>query len=116
MSIAVSFDPADDADVEFIRNMILGNVEVEEAPAPKKAAPKKAALGAAAPEPEPEADEDEGPTLEQAIEKATELVSEGRAAEVKGALKELGISKKVSELEGDEIAQFLEAVSGDSVV
>ena len=113
MGIAISFDPTDASDVEYITNL-LNEPEAEEAPA--KAAPKTRAKAKAAPEPEP-ADDDtpEGPTLEDAIAKAQELVGEGRAAEVKGALANLGV-KKVTELEESQYAEFIEALSEDSVV
>lgn len=104
--------------------------------APALAAPAKARRKPAAkpaPEPEPESEDDEtpapeepeadepkddeeedlvgaAPTLDAAVARATTLVSEGRAAEVKAALAEIG-AKRVSELSGKAIAQFLNAVS-----
>lgn len=48
-------------------------------------------------------------TLKDAIAKATELVSNGRGAEVKAALAPTG-AKKVSELKGDAIATFIQAL------
>lgn len=108
--------------------------ETTQAPAlaaPAKARRKPAAKPAPEPEPEPEDDEtpapeepeadepkdDEeedlvgaAPTLDAAVARATTLVSEGRAAEVKAALAEIG-AKRVSELSGKAIAQFLNAVS-----
>ena len=87
-------------------------------PAAKPAPAKPAAKPAPAkpkPEPEPEeADEEEtetsGPTLDDAIAKATELVGAGKASDVKAALEAVG-APKVSALKGDAIAAFLEALS-----
>lgn len=90
--------------------------EQSEAKPAKKAAAKKAAKK---PEPvveEPE-DEDEdddlvgddGPTMADAVARATELVSAKRAPEVKAALANLDV-EKVSHLKGDQIAAFLEAL------
>lgn len=109
--------------------------ETTQAPAlaaPAKARRKPAAKPAPEPEPEPEPEDDEtpapeepeadepkddeedlvgaAPTLDAAVARATTLVSEGRAAEVKAALAEIG-AKRVSELSGKAIAQFLNAVS-----
>jgi hypothetical protein len=53
--------------------------------------------------------------MQDAIDKATELVGEGRAAEVKGALANFGV-KRVGELDESQVAEFLEALEGDSVV
>lgn len=90
-------------------------------PAPAKAkkdSPKKAEK----PEPEPEEDDsedavdeeisgDDGPkTMEDAIAAATAKISDGKQAEVKAALKEVG-ARRVSELKGDKIATFLEALN-----
>lgn len=113
MGIAVSFDPTDESDLEWVRNL-LNNPEESEAPA--KPAPKKSAAKAKpAPEPEPEEEASDGPTLEDAVARATELVSEGRAADVKGALQNFGV-KRVSELEESQVEAFLEALAEDSVV
>lgn len=81
-------------------------------PAKKTAAPKPAP----APEPEPEEEDedlvggdDEGYSLEDAVSKATAMVADGQAAEVKAALTKVG-AKKVSALEGDQIAAFMAEV------
>ena len=92
------------------------------APAAKKAAaaaPAKKAAAKPEPDPEPEAEEEEpeaededlvgGPTMADAVALATKLVSEGRAVEVKSTLAECGAAKRVSELEGDNIAKFVNA-------
>lgn len=108
------------------------------APAPaaaaKPATRRPAAAKAKAPEPvEEAADEDEGPaaaleeddadedllgaapakakaaTLEEAVAAATDLVSNGEQARVKEALSSLG-AKRVSELKGAKIGQFLAAL------
>lgn len=110
MTIAISFDPTDDSDLEYVRNL-LSVPEADEAPAP--AAPKKG-KAKAAPAPEPE-DEPDGVTLEQCVERAQELVAEGRSAEVKGALAEFDV-KRVSELDASQYGEFLEKLNEDSVV
>jgi pyruvate/2-oxoglutarate dehydrogenase complex dihydrolipoamide acyltransferase (E2) component len=85
------------------------------APAPaKKAEPaKKAAAPKAEPEPEPEPEAEpvasSGATLTDAVEAATKLVSEGKAAKVKAALAEAG-AKRVSELAEGDIPAFLAAL------
>jgi hypothetical protein len=95
------------------------------APAAKKAAPA-AKKAAAKPEPTPEPeeaeeadeapeDEDEDllggdePTMADAVELATKLVSGGEAPRVKAALADVG-AKRVSELKGDDIATFVNAL------
>lgn len=112
MTIAISFDPTDATDVEYVQSLLAGET-VEEAPAP---APKKAPAKKAKPAPEPEPEEEAtGVTLEDAVARATELVSEGRAAEVKGALATFDV-KRVSELDESQVEAFLEALNEDSVV
>lgn len=66
--------------------------------------------------PEPEADDEDddllgggAPTLEDAVAKATELVSTGKSAVVKAALAEAK-AKRVNELKGDQIQKFLDAL------
>lgn len=112
MTIAITFDPTDDSDLEYVRNL-LSVPEAEEAPA---AAPKKATRtkAAAAPEPEEPA-EDGAATLEQAVERAQELVAEGRSAEVKGALATFNV-KRVSELSDEQYGEFLALLDEESVV
>lgn len=98
-------------------------------PVPAEEAPKKRGPGRPRkeetapkpePEPEPEVVQDEGPKpepeaedthdLKEAVKLATKLVSEGRAKDVKTALGEVG-AKKVSELSGDQISDFIKALS-----
>lgn len=77
-----------------------------------KPAPAKKAAAAAKKEEPAEGDAD-GPTLQEAVDRATELVSDGKAKEVKAALKEVGAAK-VSELDGPEqIAAWLAEVADD---
>jgi len=79
--------------------------------------PEKGKRGAKAPvaepvvEPEPEEDILGGAevTLEDAVKRATELVSAGGTPRVKAALTAIGV-KRVSELKGASIAAFLEAL------
>src|SRR4051794_28064333 len=107
MTIAISFDPTNPEDVEYVTTL-LATPEEAPAPAPAKKAPAKKAAAAAAPPAEEEATEEEPAdgevTLQQCIDKATELVGEGRAAEVKGALATLGV-KRVGELEESQYAE-----------
>jgi hypothetical protein len=111
MTIHVTFDPTDEADVEYVTSLLAGAEPEEAAPAAK---PKGKAKAAPVEEPEEE-EAAEGPTMQDAIDKATELVGEGRAAEVKGALANFGV-KRVGELDESQVAEFLEALEGDSVV
>lgn len=80
-------------------------------PAKKAAAPKAEPAPAPEPEPEPEAEPvaSSGATLTDAVEAATKLVSEGKAAKVKAALAEAG-AKRVSELAEGDIPAFLAAL------
>jgi len=91
-------------------------VSAPAASAPAKAAAKsgkKAEKSAPAPEPEEE-DEDlvggDSPTMEDAVARATELVSSGQAAKLKAALNKAG-AKKVSELKPGDIAAFLDELA-----
>lgn len=108
MTIHVTFDPTDEADVAYVTNLLNGEESAAPAPAAKKA---KAAPAAE----EPAEEEATGPTLEDAVAKATELVGEGEAAKVKGALAQFGV-KRVSELEESQVAEFLAALDEESVV
>lgn len=83
----------------------------------KKVAEEKAKAAEEAEESEPEddgtpavlegEDDDDAPTLEQAVGRATELISAGKASAVKGVLTSLGV-KKVGELPSDKIQDFLD--------
>lgn len=53
----------------------------------------------------------EAPTLKDAMDRATALVSAGKAAQVKAALGATS-AKRVSALEGDDIAKFIAALEG----
>lgn len=82
--------------------------EAPAAPAAKKATAKK-------PEPVKEEPVEDlisgGPDLrEQAVQKATELVTSGKSATVREALSALG-AKRVSDLADDQLEGFLAAVS-----
>jgi len=83
-------------------------------PSTAPVAPAKAAKPAAKPEPEPEPEEEDVlgagvPTLDDAIALATKLVAAGKTSDVKAALAELDC-KRVGELKGSQIGQFLEAL------
>jgi hypothetical protein len=92
--------------------------EPEPAPEPEPAKPAKAAKKAAKPEPapEPEPEEDlvggDGPTMADAVARATVLVSEGGAAKVKEALATVG-AKRVSEMAESDIPAFLAALESE---
>ena len=83
----------------------------------KKVAEEKAKAAEEAEESEPEddgtpavlegEDDEDAPTLEQAVGRATELISDGKASAVKGVLTSLGV-KKVGELPSDKIQDFLD--------
>ena len=49
-------------------------------------------------------------TLEQAVELATHLLSEGKTSVVRKVLRELGV-KKVGDLSGDDLVQFMKQLS-----
>lgn len=77
--------------------------EKAEKPAP---APRKAAAKAKSPEPAEEASDDSEDTKAEAVRLATALVHDGRGAEIRNALKEVG-AKKVSDLDGKSLDGFL---------
>jgi outer membrane biosynthesis protein TonB len=60
-------------------------------------------------EPLPEA-ESEGHTLSEAVEVATQLVSSGKAADVKKALSSVGV-KRVGQIPADKVDEFLVALN-----
>jgi len=99
--------------------------EAKPAPAKKAAAKKPPAKKAAAKKPDPEPEEEEEPEaeeeeeggevdldalLEEAIKKATELVSSGDAEAVRAALDAVGASR-VRELSAENVEAFFEALS-----
>lgn len=119
----ITFDTSNLSALDYQILALLGEVatapaaEAEKATAPAKAAPaKKAAAAKPAkveePEPEeeaveePEAEDDdllggeEEPTVKQALDVASKKVQDGKAADVKKILVNLGV-KKVSELDGN---------------
>lgn len=94
------------------------------APAAKSSSTAKSTKKAEkAPEPEPEEAEEadepdtddsddagDGPTMKEAVELATKLVSSGEAKKVKAALNAVG-AKRVSELPEDKIGEFVDSLS-----
>lgn len=80
-------------------------------PARKAPAPKPAPVEE--PEVEDEAEDEDllggGVTLQDAIDRATELVSEGKAAQVKAALAKVG-AKRVSDIKQDSLKAFVDAL------
>ena len=101
----------------------IGETVQSAAPAPKakpapKATAKAAPVAEEAPEvpdePADEADAEEdllggAPTLEDAVAKATELVSSGQTATVKAALAAVG-AKRVSEVKANQVQAFIDAL------
>jgi hypothetical protein len=132
MKVHIEFDSdtATQSDHQLLTRLVSALTDADwptaevTAPEAKKAPAKKAA--AKKPEPEPEADEvvdaeiveDEtddaeesaDDLMEQAVQKATKLVSDGKAGDVKAALEKAG-ARRVSELKGaDAIRKFLDAL------
>lgn len=112
MQMQLTFDPS--SELDEVKD-IIAKLEGEAAPAPaaKKTAarrPAKKAAAAPAEEPEEETEEEDGPTLEDAVARAQELVGEKRTDEVKAALKTLKV-ERVTKLTGPKIAKFLELVA-----
>jgi hypothetical protein len=117
MQINLTFDPSTELDeAKALLESLGGDAPAPAAKAPaKKTTPaRKTAAAKPAPEPEEEETEEEadGPTLEDAIARAQELVGEKRTDEVKAAVKKLKV-ERVSKLTGAKIAQFLELVADD---
>ena len=108
---------------------LLGNIVPVEEPAPATAKPARTTKTARpAPEPEPEPEpaktapveetEDEAEdedllggevTLQDAIDRATELVSSGKSAQVKAALAQVG-AKRVSDIKPSNLKKFIDAL------
>ena len=109
---------------------ILGNIVPVEEPAPATAKPARTAKPAPAKtkpapveEPEVEDEETEAPveetededllggevTLQDAIDRATELVSSGKSAQVKAALAKVG-AKRVSDIKPSNLKKFIDAL------
>ena len=108
--------PLSDTD-KAILALVTGTVVEEPAKAPAPA-PKKTPAPKPAPEPESEDDEEDsedliggGLTVQDAVDKATELVNAGKGAAVKAALKAVG-ADRVSNLPASKVAQFLEKLEG----
>lgn len=117
MQITIDTNNLSDLDKSVLA-LLAGGAAPAAAPA-AKATPAPAKKAAAAPkkeepveEPEadePDADEEQGsdePTIDDAKEKASALVSNGEAAKVKAALTAVG-AKKVSEIPANKVAAFL---------
>lgn len=115
----ISIDTAELSELDLrVLTALTGTAETPQAakPASAKAKPARAAKPAPEPEPEPEEDDDilgdNGPTLKDAVARATELVGEKKSAVVKEALKSVGVGR-VSELSGDQIQEFLDALADE---
>lgn len=131
ITITLDTEKLSPADISFL-GALAGQEQLPKAAAatPAKAAPaaeKPAAKATKAKpepkaEPEPETGDDEpdatpsadeegdGPTMQDAVELATKLVSNGEAKRVKEALADAG-AKRVSELKADKVADFIAALS-----
>ena len=102
----------DRAMLGYLAAQDVEEVEPEPVKPAKAAATKKAAAPKAGPEPEPETEEEDllgGPSLSDAIAAATNMVSDGKANQVKAALAEVG-AKRVSDLKAEDVATFLTAL------
>ncbi len=123
--IDLNTDNVNDRDVAVLAHiaLALGGTPLplgpqETAPESVEAKPKRTRkVPEPTPEPTPEPEQpelpisDEGPTLGDAVSRATQLVSDGKAATVKAALAKVG-AKRVSELSKPaQIEQFLAALS-----
>lgn len=110
-TVTIQFDTSEDIS-GLIAALSGGSAPAAPAEAAKPAA-TKTAKAAAKPAAAAEADDApaaaEGPTLDDAIERATTLVSEGKAAQVKAALTSVG-AKRVSELTDKTIGGFMDAL------
>lgn len=118
MQITIDTTTLTDADRAFLLGLLgEGTVSAPEkasTPAPKATAPaakKAASKPAPKPAPEPEDEDTDEPdnsaTLADAVKAATALVSAGKAATVKAALKAVGAAR-VSEVDEDKVSEFLE--------
>lgn len=103
----ISIDTEKPGDVDLLKTLVgvlAGEAPVTPAPAKKAAAaPAKKAAAAPAPEPEPEAT---GPSMDDAVALATQLVADGYAAQVKAALGEFS-AERVSKLAAGDIGGFM---------
>lgn len=83
----------------------------DETPAPRRATKKAAAAPPQEPDDEPDEDLLGGDeyTMQDAVDRATELISAGKQPVIKKALADLG-AKRVADLKGDQIREFIEAL------
>ena len=122
MQITIDTNNLSAADRSILEHILGKNTTVEPVEEPKPATPKPARK-APAPKPSPveepevedevEAEDEDllggGVTLQDAIDRATELVSEGKAAQVKAALAKVG-AKRVSDIKQDSLKAFVDAL------
>ena len=101
---------------------LLGNTVPVEEPAPATAKPARTTKTARPAKPEPEVEveveveeEEEEDllggevTLQDAVDRATELVSSGKSAAVKAALAKVG-AKRVSDIKPSDLKKFIDAL------
>lgn len=120
MQIVIDTESLTEADVQILGVLVKQYEKTDEAePEKPKAAAAKAApvidkKAAAAPpvkeEPEPQTETEEdvlggGPSLQDAIKRATDMVAAGKIAHVKAALAAVGAAK-VSQLPEDKVSEF----------
>lgn len=112
MQITIDTDNLSERDFAMLRALVGGpsvtasstpmvTVSQDETPTKRPGRPRKAV--AAVPDPET------GPTVADAVKVATDLVANGKTAEVRAALTAAGVNR-VSELSEDDVAPFLAAL------
>jgi hypothetical protein len=116
----ITIDTDNNKDVEMLAALVSvlggpGVTQVKRTPAKKTAASAVPEVAETAPEPDPVVEEealaeDGGVTMDDAVKLAIELVSAGKANDVKAALTDLG-AKRVSELSGGAIGEFISRLS-----
>lgn len=118
----LTLDTNDAGDVEILKALASVLTDGVSAPAPPAAkgfqenaatvpakTPAKKAAAAAPAEETPEAPADDaaaGPTMKDAVTRASQLMSQDRTKDVKAALDKFGVSR-VSELADDQLAGFI---------
>lgn len=110
--------PLNDSDRAFLSTLLglpVGSTIVTEPAKVPAKAPAKAPAPKPEPvvEPEPEVEEDligGAPTVQDAVDRATELVNSGQQAKVKAGIKAVG-ADRVSNIPASKVQAFLDAVA-----
>lgn len=107
VTITLDTDALNPAQVVAL-STLFGGVEST----PKASTAKASTAKASTPKPEKtvSADADDEPTMKDAVDLATKLVSGGEAARVKEALAGVG-AKRVSEIPEDKVGEFIASLS-----